>query len=387
MSKLAYVRHDGVVCTVGLDEGQETAVTPPGTSFAWPTWSPDGGRIVASGFRSGSNGHGFIGLYLLAPGEAEPRPIYSNEPGTDAIAWRTPHYSLWSPNSERVAFIAQSLGGLGLYVQDLSGSGEPQRLIDGGPIYLGWSPDSRFLLVHSGGSHYLVDVEGSRDAVRLPGEARASLYMTPSWSPKADRMAMFRSLGREHQALVVADAVSGTAQVLTEVDGAAAFAWRPDGNALAMVRGLDRKAGYYSGLWVMGADGSGEHQVCDDPMLCFSWSPHGRSIAYVTGSEDAEGSVRWAVVDVESGEVVRLADFRPSQEQLTTFMYFDQYVMSHSPWSPDGGHLVFSGALGYEKVRRPLPVGESTKVFVADVLAERPPRAVANGSAGFWRPV
>ena len=87
------------------------------------------------------------------------------------------------------------------------------------------------------------------------------------------------------------------------------------------------------------------------------------------------------------GEVVRLADFRPSQEQLTTFMYFDQYVMSHSPWSPDGGHLVFSGALGYEKVRRPLPVGESTKVFVADVRAERPPRAVASGSAGFWRPV
>ena len=125
MSRLAYVRHDGVVCTVGLDEGQETAVTPPGTSFAWPTWSPDGGRIVASGFRSGSNGHGFIGLYLLAPGEAEPRPIYSNEPGTDAIAWRTPHYSLWSPNSERVAFIAQSWGASVCTSKTCQGPGSP----------------------------------------------------------------------------------------------------------------------------------------------------------------------------------------------------------------------------------------------------------------------
>ena len=103
-------------------------------------------------------------------------------------------------------------------------------------------------------------------------------------------------------------------------------------------------------------------------------------------SEGAEGSIRWSVVDVRSSDVVRLADFRPTQEQLTTFMYFDQYVMSHSPWSPDGGHLLFSGVLGYEKVRRPLPAGASTKVFVADAAAEAPPREAADGSIGFWRP-
>ena len=386
MSRLATVRHDGVVCIVDPGKGRETALTPPGAAFSWPTWSPDGTRLVASGFRSGSNGHGLLGLYLLPPEGGEPRPIFLNERGADAIALGTPHYCLWSPNGERVAFIAQSLAGLGLYVIDLSDDEGPQRLLPGGPIYLAWSPGSRFLLVHSGASHYLVDLDGDREAVRMPGEARASLYMSPSWSPRADLMAMFRSLGRDHQALVVANAVDGTAQVLTEVEGAAAFAWRPDGNAMAMARGLDRRAGFYSGLWLVGTDGSGERQVCDDPLLSFAWSPDGSRIAYVTRSQDAEGSIRWAVVDVETGGVARLADFRPSQEQLTTFMFFDQYVMSHSPWSPDGDSLLFSGVLGYERVRRPLPAGRSTQVFAADARGDEPPRPVARGLAGFWRP-
>ena len=67
-------------------------------------------------------------------------------------------------------------------------------------------------------------------------------------------------------------------------------------------------------------------------------------------------------------------------------MYFDQYVMSHSPWSPDGGNLVFSGALGYEKVRRPLPVGESTKVFVADVPGGASPESGRKRVRGLLAP-
>ena len=88
MSSLAYVSHDGAVCTTGLEEAGGTAISPPGASFSWPTWSPDGTRLVASGFRSGSNGHGALGLYLLNLEGAEPHVVFANEPGTDAIAWR-----------------------------------------------------------------------------------------------------------------------------------------------------------------------------------------------------------------------------------------------------------------------------------------------------------
>ena len=68
-------------------------------------------------------------------------------------------------------------------------------------------------------------------------------------------------------------------------------------------------------------------------------------------------------------------------------MFFDQYVKSHSPWSPDGHHLIFSGILGYEEVRRPLPSGSSTGVFVADLRTDLAPTQIAEGTIGFWRPV
>ena len=388
MSQLAYVGHDGAIHTMDVDDGGEEAITPSDTLFTWPTWSPDGGQIAASSFRSGSNGHGRIDLYVLGLNGSSPRLIYTNEPGTDAIALRTPHYTMWSPDGRMLAFIAQSPGrGLSLHVVDVQGSGELEHLLDGGPMYLAWSFDSRFLLVHSGSSHYLVDFDGTREVREMPGTASASLYMTPSWSPVAGRMAIFRDLGQERQTLLVMDAIGGSVEAVAEVAGAGAFAWRPDGTAIGLARGLDRRSGYYEGLWLLSAEGSAEQQVTDEPLLCFFWSPEGDRIAYITPSEGAEGSVRWAVVDLQSGEVERLADFRPTQEQLTTFMFFDQYEKSHSPWSPDGNRLIFSGTLGHEEVRRALPAGHSTAVFVADLRTDDPPRQVADGFAGFWRPV
>jgi len=388
VSEIAYVGHDGAIHTADLGDGGEEPITPSDTPFTWPTWSPDGGRIAASSFRSGINGHGRIDLYVLWLNGPSPRLIYTNEPGTDAIALRTPHYAIWSPDSRMLAFICQSPShGLSLHVVDVEGSGELEHLLDGAPMYLAWSSDSRFLLVHSGSSHYLVDFEGTRDMREMPGTASASLYMTPSWGSVSGRAAMFRDLGQERQTLLVMDALGGGVEAVAEVDGAGAFAWRPDETAIGLARGLDRKSGYYAGLWLLASDGSGEQQLADEPLLCFFWSPKGDRVAYITPSEDAEGSVRWAVLDLQSSEIERFADFRPSQEQLTTFMFFDQYEKSHSPWSPDGNRLIFSGALGHEKERRALPAGPSTAVFVVDLRMDREPRQVAAGFAGFWRPV
>jgi len=388
VSKIAYASHDGTIHTADVDDGSDEAITPSDTPFTWPTWSPDGDRIAASAFRSGNNGDGRIDLYILELGSSGPRLIYTNEPGTDAIALRTPHYAIWSPDGRMLAFVSQSPErGLSLHVVDVQGSGEIEHLLDGGPMYVAWSSDSRFLLVHSGSSHYLMDFEGDREMREMPGTASASLCMTPSWAPAAGRAAMFRDLGQERQALLVMDALGGGVEAVAEVDGAGAFAWRPDGTAIGLARDLDRRSGYYAGLWLLGPDGSGEQQLTDEPLLCFFWSPKGDRVAYITPSEGGKGSVRWAVLDLQSSEIERFADFRPSQEQLATFMFFDQYEKSHSPWSPDGNRLIFSGALGHEEVRRALPAGPSTAVFVADLRTDREPRQVAAGFAGFWRPV
>ena len=57
-----------------------------------------------------------------------------------------------------------------------------------------------------------------------------------------------------------------------------------------------------------------EVRLSDDPALAFYWSPDGSKAAYVTYSDGAEGSLRFGVVEVDSGELTYLPDFVPSQE-------------------------------------------------------------------------
>ena len=123
---------------------------------------------------------------------------------------------------------------------------------------------------------------------------------------------------------------------------------------MALTREPQGESRFYNGIWHVTLDGV-ERKLVRDMVLAFFWSPSGKEIAYVTTSEGAEGSVRWGLVDVESGDVRYLSDFRPTEEQLNVFMFFDQYVQSHNPWSPDGSALIYSGALGYTKGRDPPP--------------------------------
>ena len=212
------------------------------------------------------------------------------------------------------------------------------------------------------------------------------MYMAPSWCPDGNRIAMFQDTVDERQSLLVADVGSGQVQRSTEVVGVGAFAWRPDGHALAVVRDLDGQSGYYDGIWLADAGDAGEERITENRVFCMYWSPDGKKIAYLTPSEGAEGSIRWGLMDVETGANRYLPDFRPTSEQLTTFMFFDQYGQSHSPWSPDSSSLIFSGVLGYQQARTELPKNGESGVFTAMVDGDDRPVEVASGFLGFWSP-
>ena len=385
MSRMAYVDDDGVIHTMAPERPDEQVSASEKTVCTWPTWSPDGSHIAYSGFRSGNNGRAHIGLYVWPSASGTSHLIYDNERGTDAIARRMPHYAIWSPDAMKLAFIAQTTrGGLSLFVHEVGASTPPRRLVDGGPLYASWSLDSRYLLVHSQQVHYLMDFEGEREAFKMPGVS--SHYMAPSWSSVDSRMAIFRDTGSGRQTLLTADASGGAVRSLIEVGGISAFSWRPDGSAIGIVRDVVELSGFYPGIWLLDADRGGAQLLTDDLALCFFWSPDGAKIAYVTPSEDAEGSLRWAVMDVEARSTSYLADFRLTQEQLATFMFFDQYGQSHSPWSPDGRSLLFSGVVGYQRLRGSLPEGTSTSVYVTGLDENQVPRQVAQGFLGFWSP-
>jgi TolB protein len=357
------------------------AVSPREHRCAWPVWSPNGEELMYSAYpAAGSNGYGAFRVISRPPGKPA-TAIYTNEPGTDAIARHTPHYLMWSPDGNKVAFIAQTLSaGMSLVVASADGAGTPVRLLDGAPMYFCWSHDSEYIFVHVRELHYLIRLSEPEPA-QVPVMSMG--YQAPSVSAHDGRIAMCGEMSETEQAIIVAT-IQGGADIVGEVEGLAAVSWRPGRGQLAVASGLNRGSGYYDRLALLDADSTAERVLIEDPMLCFFWSPDGSKIAYITPSEEAEGSIRWAVLDLESDEITYLVDFLPSREQLMMFMFFDQYGQSHSMWSPDGSKILFAGVPGRLEERGPLVGGSASSIFIADVSGATEPALIGPGSVGVW---
>ena len=385
MSRIAYVGHNGQLNTFEVAGGPSTRVSEPGMRCTWPTWSPGGRWLAFSAHRASTNGHGPIGVYIVRPDGSDLRPIYANEYGSGEIAPGTPHYALWSLDGENLAFIAHTVdGGLTLFCYRPDTGEPPQRLVSGGPLYFTWSRGSDSLMVHSSRHHHLIRLSEDQAGRQLPGVS--TLYMAPSSSPVDERIAMFLDAGDNQQRLVILDLKDNSVKVTLELAGIASCGWKPDGSAIAVARDMRDSSGFYRGLWLVDPTTGSSDKITDDPVLAFFWSPDGSRVAYITSSEEAEGSLRWAVLSVSTSETVYLSDFRPSQEQLIAFMYFDQYGQSHTPWSPDGSLILFVGELGFRKIRTPLSGGESNQVHIVPVDGESDARAVAPGFVACWAP-
>ena len=383
MNRIAIVCSDERVRVVSPDTlgGEYSAVSPPGQRCAWPVWSPDGDGLMYSAYpAAGSNGHGVFRIVSKPPGEPA-SAIYANEPGTDAIARHTPHYMMWSPDGTKVAFISQTLSsGMSLMVVDLEGDKSPTRLLDGAPLYFCWSQDSEYILSHVRELHYLIRLSEPEPA-QVP--VVSTSYQAPSVSSLDGRIAMCGEMSETAQGIIVAT-IQGGAEIVGEVEGLTSVSWRPGRGQLAVGSGLNRESGYYDRIAVIDVDSTAERVLAEDHALCFFWSPDGSKLAYITPSEGARGSVRWAVLDLETDEVQYLADFLPSSEQLTMFMFFDQYGQSHRVWSPDSRRILFSGVLGRIEARGPLPDGRASSIYIAEVGGTQVPALIGQGSLGVW---
>ena len=381
--RVAYAGHDQAlrVHDTLRPEGEDLALSVPGLRCSWPVWSPDGERVAFSGYSDGET----LGVYVTGYENPGPGLIYSNEAGSGEIAKSAPHYCSWSPDGERLAFVAQTGRGLTLFVWNGDSRSSPRAAQDGGPMYFAWSPDSSEIYTHSFLDHYLIDAATGASPQQFPG--RGTQYMAPSWGREGDGIAFFLDGEHGKQRLVVINLRDSSAKMLSEFYGIAGVAWRPGRAQLGMVRETIRNTGFYSGLWLVDYGTREEVRLSDDPALAFYWSPDGSKAAYVTYSDGAEGSLRFGVVEMDSGELTYLPDFVPSQEQLIHFMFFDQYAQSHNVWSPDGGSILVCGQLGYRLLRSELPPRESNRVIILDATGREGPRDIAGGFVGCWSPV
>ena len=385
MTLIAFVDPDGRVQITSSVDGRTRPLTPAGMRFTWPTWSPDGKFVALSRFGAGENGHGGLRICLTDPIGETMSEIYANQPGTDAIAQETPHYALWSPDSANLAFVTQTpRGGLTLFVHRTTTGDDPKLLLSGGPMFASWSPDSRFILVHTQQLHYLVRSDDFEPA-QIP--VVSGQYMAPSWSPTSNHMALCGELSEHQQGLLVAGTEGDGARMVAEVTGSATFGWHPAGRHIGLAKDLDMRTGFYAGLWMVDTQEENEEQILNDRFLSFFWSPDGAFLAYITPSAEGDGSLRWGILNMNTKEKYYLADFRPSREQLNIFMFFDQYGQSHSPWSHDSRSLMFSGMLGSQAVRTGLPATRASQIYTMPIMPESSPTLVGPGALGVWCPV
>lgn len=391
VDRIAYVDPDGRVFTVAPDGRDRTAVSPEEGFFTWPTWSPDGRRLVISGVMRDDDGNSVAELYARNSVTGVLRRLHAGVSGqTTVVADRAPHYPYWSPDGNRVAFIGGSPEGLKLFLDDLRDDKAPAFALGNGPLWMGWSPDSTRLLVHRGVDHLIVDAE-TADAKSLPLPTERLGYRVPSWSPSGDKIAFIASDNSDGLSLYLAAPDALDPSPVENVPPNAAFLWSPDSKWLAVTR-PDRVLTYppmgllvYQRVSVLRPDGSpGPAEIRDD-VVAFFWSPDGTKLAYVTLAETS-GVLLWNIMDVETGEAQPLVEFVPSIDQLTVFQFFDQYAQSHTQWSPDGNSIVFSGRLAGNAVSASTAQQAPDRIIVMVIAPYFTVDTIGDGTLAFWSP-
>jgi TolB protein len=396
---IAFVDTEARIQLVNPDGTEPRLLTPMSGSdqqlFAWPTWSPSGRRLVYTEVKEVPGSTPLMLLEMLDVVSGDSVVLHSAEAA--GIAAGVFHYAMWSPDGERLAFIASQSGNLGLFIDTVDDEHPPGRVLENGPLWMSWSSDSQHLLAHRADSHFLLNALPEAVEVRSLG-IRSTGYRVPAWQPGTSEATVLAQ-GQDgdfslFSAEVTVDGLSGTEHI-ADVDSDATFLWSPDGERIAVggpkaaLQYLGLVVGVHSGLTVYrGGTDEKEPMQIRDAVISYFWSPDSSKIAYVSPAS-TNSVLRWTMFDVSDGSRWPLVDFVPTIDQLTLFQFFDQYAYSHSLWSPNSRTLVFAGLLYDEAVSASYSSGqtdEQPQIYVMDSDPSPPVQSIAEGNLGIWSP-
>ncbi len=380
---IAYADSLGRIHLVDPAGLEDRTVSEESGYFTWPAWSPDGSSLAFSGSELDSAELPLLRMRSYDLDTGTTTDVYVNQPGMGPILGRMPHYPIWSPDSSILGIMASERQGLTLLLTE-PGLGMPDDVIlRNSPLYAGWSSDSSRMLVHAGADHYVVNLgEGVSVA---PISTGSIVYRAPSWRAGSDQVALVAADAQGRHELTILDVVSGDSVAVQSVQSTVAFSWSPDGNWLAAGEDLSLNSFTYEGVRLISWDGSMSTDAITAPVAAFYWSPDSRYIAYVT-PKDPRGVLEWRVHDIEAKTDWSIAEFVPSREQLTLFLFFDQFSQSHSVWSPASDAIVFAGVPDTEGISAAYRSQTPAQVMVADAMARTTVRVIGSGVLAVWSP-
>ncbi len=382
--RLVIITPDGQLQTMNPDGSAPHLLTIPGWYLQFPAWSPDGSAIAAPGMAGEQ-----AGVWVVKDTEdAQATAIYRSSE-------HAPIYLYWSPDSRWVSFLATDRPALGLWLAEASGAAPARKLETGQPFYWDWAQTSDRLLIHAGGRApgglitFLDLVGQSTDGEMAP----PGPFQAPGISPSGRYIAFAENGAAGASAIIIKDMEHDGRRQSARHDGFAALSWSPVADQLAFISPPQRAPHFYGPVRLLGARTGDIRTLSDRIALAFFWSPDGRTIAYLAPAE-AESGVR------------RLPTLRPAahrlqterllldlwlvevahgtERRLTTFQPTDLFASQFLPFFDQYAlsHRLWSPAS--DALLFPVQENDGSErvfVFPADGA---PPRPVAAGSAGFW---
>ena len=252
---------DFKIFAINPDGTGEHSITPPDASDTNPSWSADGGKLVASSF-------GILTTMDAGGGDRTTlqfggQPSWSPD-GTRITFTRLAHFQLGSQNTDIFVVNADNTGLVNL-IGDPPGDAPP---FDDGPA---WSPDGTRIAFNSAPSGRF---ERAIHAISADGGGRVALTsgyrdFSPDWSPDGRMIAFKRYAFEGDDSDVYVMNADGTGvRRLTDNDvNDEEPVWSPDGTKIAFAREL-----FPFQIRVMNADGTNDQLLASNGRNA-DWQP------------------------------------------------------------------------------------------------------------------
>jgi len=228
----------------------------------WPSWSPDGSRIVFASDRDGD-----FEIYLMDRDGANVTQLTHNS----VEDWDP----AWSPTGAAIAFTSAQNGEPEIFLMDFTGAN--QRNITNHPAFdemAAWSPDGSRIAFARGFDIWVMDADGNNATALMstPSLAEAA----PDWSPNGREIAFCGQRPPTYDLEVYVIRPDGSHERnLTKSPGSwdCYPSWSPDGRALAYASDPSPD-GDDTQVYVMKANGKKSMRLTDGPLAVNpDWGP------------------------------------------------------------------------------------------------------------------